>query len=77
MADVKGSTVDCKGQGSPPCTHTPNLLELQIQKPPKANGQPAWAKNVNIAGTGSAAYRNNISESGADWLTFYTILIVG
>ncbi|KAK3862264.1 hypothetical protein Pcinc_031852 [Petrolisthes cinctipes] len=49
MADVKGSTVDCRGQGSPPCTHTPNLLELQIQKPPKANGQPAWAKNVNIA----------------------------
>lgn len=51
LADVKGGTVDCKGQGSPPPNHTPNLLELQIQKPPRANGQPAWVKNINIAGT--------------------------
>ncbi|KAG0728141.1 Neural-cadherin [Chionoecetes opilio] len=49
MADAKDTIVDCKGQASPPCNHTPNLLELQLLKPPKANGQPAWAKNPNIA----------------------------
>ncbi|KAG0722457.1 Neural-cadherin [Chionoecetes opilio] len=49
MADAKDTTVDCKGQVSPPCNHTPNLLELQLLKPPKANGQPAWARNPNIA----------------------------
>lgn len=50
MADAKDTTVDCKGQVSPPCSHTPNLLELQLLKPPRANGQPAWARNPNIAG---------------------------
>ncbi|XP_050723500.1 putative neural-cadherin 2 isoform X2 [Eriocheir sinensis] len=49
MADAKDTTVDCKGQVSPPCSHTPNLLELQLLKPPRANGQPAWARNPNIA----------------------------
>ncbi|KAG0722459.1 hypothetical protein GWK47_006004 [Chionoecetes opilio] len=49
MADAKDTAVDCKGQVSPPCNHTPNLLELQLLKPPKANGQPAWARNPNIA----------------------------
>ncbi|KAG7163365.1 neural-cadherin 2-like 1, partial [Homarus americanus] len=39
-----------KEETSPPSTHTPNLLELQLLKPPKANGQPAWTtKNPNIA----------------------------
>ncbi|KAK8392340.1 hypothetical protein O3P69_014587 [Scylla paramamosain] len=29
--------------------HTPNLLEMQLLKPPKSNGQPAWSRNPNIA----------------------------
>ncbi|XP_042213434.1 putative neural-cadherin 2 [Homarus americanus] len=45
----KNHTVTCKEKVSPPCSHTPNLLELQLLKLPKANGQPAWAKNPNIA----------------------------
>ncbi|KAG7160255.1 Neural-cadherin-like 14 [Homarus americanus] len=45
----KDDTVTCKEQVSPPCSHTPNLLELQLLKPPRANGQPAWTKNPNIA----------------------------
>ncbi|KAK8399370.1 hypothetical protein O3P69_003469 [Scylla paramamosain] len=49
MTDAKDATVDCKGQVSSPCNHTPNLLELQLLKPPKSNGQPAWARNPNIA----------------------------
>ncbi|KAG7159878.1 Neural-cadherin-like 16 [Homarus americanus] len=39
----------CKEQVSPPCNHTPNLLELQVLKPPGANGEPPWTKNPNIA----------------------------
>lgn len=37
---------------SPPqtTTHTISLLELQLLKPPRANGQPAWISNPNIAG---------------------------
>ncbi|XP_071516873.1 putative neural-cadherin 2 isoform X2 [Panulirus ornatus] len=32
------------------CGRTPNLLELQLLKPPGANGtQPSWTKNPNIA----------------------------
>ncbi|XP_045129934.1 putative neural-cadherin 2 isoform X2 [Portunus trituberculatus] len=49
MTDAKDATVDCKGHVSSPCNHTPNLLELQLLKPPKTNGQPAWARNPNIA----------------------------
>ncbi|XP_050723127.1 putative neural-cadherin 2 isoform X2 [Eriocheir sinensis] len=49
MTDSKDTNVDCKGQVSPPCSHTPNLLELQLLKPPRANGQPAWTRNPNIA----------------------------
>ncbi|XP_071548441.1 LOW QUALITY PROTEIN: putative neural-cadherin 2 [Panulirus ornatus] len=49
MADVKESVITCKEQASAPCNHTPNLLELKLLKPPKANGQPAWSKNPNIA----------------------------
>ncbi|XP_069173551.1 uncharacterized protein [Procambarus clarkii] len=49
-ADNKEDAVSCKQQVSPPCNHTPNLLELQLLTPPKANGQPAWTKNPNIAG---------------------------
>nr|XP_045618159.1 putative neural-cadherin 2 [Procambarus clarkii] len=48
-ADNKEDAVSCKQQVSPPCNHTPNLLELQLLTPPKANGQPAWTKNPNIA----------------------------
>ncbi|KAK8750488.1 hypothetical protein OTU49_014861, partial [Cherax quadricarinatus] len=44
----KEDTVSCKEQVSP-CSRTPNLLELQLLKPPRANGQPAWTKNPNIA----------------------------
>lgn len=49
MADGKDSTMNGKDQASTPCNHTPNLLELKLLKPPKANGQPAWTKNPNIA----------------------------
>ncbi|XP_071516734.1 putative neural-cadherin 2 [Panulirus ornatus] len=49
MADGKETSVNCKEQVTPPCSHTPNLLELQLLKPPKANGQPACNKNPNIA----------------------------
>ncbi|KAG7163399.1 Neural-cadherin-like 5, partial [Homarus americanus] len=48
-ANDKDDNVSSKEQVSPPCNHTPNLLELQLLKPPKANGQPAWTKNPNIA----------------------------
>ncbi|XP_050723132.1 putative neural-cadherin 2 isoform X2 [Eriocheir sinensis] len=48
-SDGKDTAVDCKGQVSPPCSHTPNLLELQLRKPPRANGHPAWTRNPNIA----------------------------
>ncbi|XP_069195696.1 putative neural-cadherin 2 [Procambarus clarkii] len=49
-ADNKEDAVSCEQQVSPPCNNTPNLLELQLLTPPKANGQPAWTKNPNIAG---------------------------
>ncbi|XP_069195841.1 putative neural-cadherin 2 [Procambarus clarkii] len=49
-ADNKEDAVSCDQQVSPPCNNTPNLLELQLLTPPKANGQPAWTKNPNIAG---------------------------
>ncbi|XP_068212164.1 putative neural-cadherin 2 isoform X4 [Palaemon carinicauda] len=49
MADIKENMVNCREQSSSPCSHTPNLLELKLLKPPKANGQPAWNKNPNIA----------------------------
>ncbi|XP_037774593.1 neural-cadherin-like [Penaeus monodon] len=49
MADVKENVMNCKEQAAAPCSHTPNLLELKLLKPPKANGQPAWSKNPNIA----------------------------
>ncbi|XP_042227979.1 putative neural-cadherin 2 isoform X2 [Homarus americanus] len=49
MADVKENTMNCKEESSTPCNHTPSLLELKLLKPPKANGQPAWTKNPNIA----------------------------
>ncbi|XP_050738814.1 putative neural-cadherin 2 isoform X2 [Eriocheir sinensis] len=39
-----------KEQPPAPCSHTPNLLELKLLQPPRANGQPAWTtKNPNIA----------------------------
>ncbi|XP_045129226.1 putative neural-cadherin 2 isoform X2 [Portunus trituberculatus] len=39
-----------KEQPATPCIHTPNLLELQLLQPPRANGQPAWtSKNPSIA----------------------------
>ncbi|KAK7071119.1 hypothetical protein SK128_019333 [Halocaridina rubra] len=41
--------VNCKEHSSPPCNHTPNPLELKLLEPPKANGQAAWNKNLNIA----------------------------
>ncbi|XP_069188218.1 putative neural-cadherin 2 [Procambarus clarkii] len=31
------------------CAPTPNLLEMQLLRPPRANGQPAWTRNPNIA----------------------------
>ncbi|XP_069195930.1 putative neural-cadherin 2 [Procambarus clarkii] len=47
-AGVKEATG--KEAPSPSCPHTPNLLELQLLKPPRANGQPAWtSRNPNIA----------------------------
>ncbi|KAK8730317.1 hypothetical protein OTU49_008216, partial [Cherax quadricarinatus] len=47
-ASVKDSVR--KEDSSSPCTHTPNLLQLQLVKPPRANGQPAWTtRNPNIA----------------------------
>ncbi|XP_042240877.1 putative neural-cadherin 2 [Homarus americanus] len=51
MADGKETSVSCKEQVvPPPCSHaTPNLLELQLLKPPRTNGQPAWTSNPNIA----------------------------
>ncbi|XP_069941535.1 putative neural-cadherin 2 isoform X3 [Cherax quadricarinatus] len=49
MADVKESTMNCKEESAGPCNHTPSLLELQLLKPPKANGQPACIKQPNIA----------------------------
>ncbi|XP_063876230.1 putative neural-cadherin 2 [Scylla paramamosain] len=49
MADAKDTTGDCKGKVSPLCRHTPNLLELQVQKPPRPSSQPTWARNPNIA----------------------------
>uniref|UniRef100_A0A0P4W7D6 EGF-like domain-containing protein n=1 Tax=Scylla olivacea TaxID=85551 RepID=A0A0P4W7D6_SCYOL len=49
MADAKDNAMDCKGHVAPPCSHTPNLLEMQLLKPPRANGQPAWTRNPNIA----------------------------
>nr|XP_053637261.1 putative neural-cadherin 2 [Cherax quadricarinatus] len=49
--DAKGSTtsVTCKKQVASPCSHTPNLLELQLMNPPGDKGQPPWTKNPNIA----------------------------
>ncbi|XP_069183734.1 putative neural-cadherin 2 isoform X2 [Procambarus clarkii] len=49
MADGKDTAMNGKEQASAPCNHAPNLLELKLLKPPKANGQPAWTKNLNIA----------------------------
>ncbi|MPC29128.1 Neural-cadherin [Portunus trituberculatus] len=49
ITDTKDNSVDCKDQVAPPCSHTPNLLEMQLLKPPRANGQPAWTRNPNIA----------------------------
>ncbi|XP_063876229.1 putative neural-cadherin 2 [Scylla paramamosain] len=49
MTDTKDNAVDCKDQVAAPCSHTPNLLEMQLLKPPRANGQPAWTRNPNIA----------------------------
>ncbi|XP_071515440.1 putative neural-cadherin 2 isoform X1 [Panulirus ornatus] len=47
-AEVKDNSV--KEQSSSPSSHTPNLLELQLLQPPRANGQPAWTTvNPNIA----------------------------
>nr|XP_045584132.1 putative neural-cadherin 2 [Procambarus clarkii]XP_045584133.1 putative neural-cadherin 2 [Procambarus clarkii] len=44
------TTVSCEKQvASPVCEHTPNLLQLQLLKPPGANGQLPWTKNPNIA----------------------------
>ncbi|KAK7079543.1 hypothetical protein SK128_017115, partial [Halocaridina rubra] len=40
--------VNCK-DSSVPCSHTPNLLELQLLNSPKSNGQAVWNKNPNIA----------------------------
>ena len=39
---VKESAVNGKGSSSPPRRRAPSLLELQLLKPPRANGQPAW-----------------------------------
>lgn len=39
---VKESTINGKGASSPR-RRPPNLLELQLLKPPRANGQPAWS----------------------------------
>ncbi|XP_050723109.1 putative neural-cadherin 2 isoform X3 [Eriocheir sinensis] len=49
VADPKDSAMHCRGQVSPPCSHTPNLLELQLLKPLRASSQPAWARNPSIA----------------------------
>ncbi|KAG0719346.1 Neural-cadherin [Chionoecetes opilio] len=50
ITNPKTPAVDCKGRVSASCGHTPNLLELQLLKPLRANSQPAWARNPNIAG---------------------------
>ncbi|XP_063876237.1 putative neural-cadherin 2 isoform X2 [Scylla paramamosain] len=49
MVDAKDTSEDCKGQVSPLCSHTPNLLELQLLKPSRASNHPTWARNLNIA----------------------------
>ncbi|KAG0716454.1 hypothetical protein GWK47_009663 [Chionoecetes opilio] len=49
ITDAKNTAVDCTGQVSTSCGNTPNFLELQLLKPLRANGQPAWARNPNIA----------------------------
>ncbi|XP_045584423.2 putative neural-cadherin 2 isoform X2 [Procambarus clarkii] len=49
MADIKENVLNCKDEQSTPCNHMPSLLELQLLKPPKANGQPACVRSSNIA----------------------------
>lgn len=41
-AQMKENAVNGKGTSSPPRRRAPSLLELQLLKPPRANGQPAW-----------------------------------
>ncbi|KAG7161554.1 putative Cadherin cytoplasmic region-containing protein [Homarus americanus] len=47
--DVKGGPHPLREPAATPCTPTPNLLEMQLLRPPRANGQPAWSRNPNIA----------------------------
>lgn len=50
LAEVKENSINGKAAPPSPCSRAPSLLELQLLKPPRANGQPAWTKNSNIAG---------------------------
>lgn len=50
VAEPKNSATDCRSKVSSPCSHTPNLLELQLLKPLRVSSQPAWARNPSIAG---------------------------
>ncbi|KAK4296782.1 hypothetical protein Pmani_030755 [Petrolisthes manimaculis] len=49
LAEVKENSINGKAAPPSPCSRAPSLLELQLLKPPRANGQPAWVKNSNIA----------------------------
>ncbi|XP_045130155.1 putative neural-cadherin 2 isoform X1 [Portunus trituberculatus] len=49
LAETKGHTTDCKDESLTTHSQTSNLMELQLLKPPPANGQPAWTRNPNIA----------------------------
>ncbi|MPC26555.1 Neural-cadherin [Portunus trituberculatus] len=49
VVDAKDSSEGCKGQVSPMCSHTPNLLELQLLKPSRPSNHPSWTRNPNIA----------------------------
>lgn len=46
----KNKVAHCTSPSQTTTTHTISLLELQLLKPPRANGQPAWISNPNIAG---------------------------
>ncbi|XP_045113360.1 putative neural-cadherin 2 isoform X2 [Portunus trituberculatus] len=70
-AQMKESAVNGKGTSSPPRRRAPSLLELQLLKPPRANGQPAW-NNAHRTGEkalqadNTSAERTDDPEQGGD-----------
>ncbi|MPC15764.1 Neural-cadherin [Portunus trituberculatus] len=70
-AQMKESAVNGKGTSSPPRRRAPSLLELQLLKPPRANGQPAW-NNAHRTGEkalqadSTSAERTDDPEQGGD-----------